>query len=108
MSPKSFAVLAGATALSLGLAAWAVVDRDVPVVAAPASQALFPELLDHVNDVRAVKLVTPDGPLTVQGTDGVHWTLAEKGGYPVEPKQIRDLVLALGQPAAARGQDRRP
>ena len=52
MSPKSFAVLAGATALSLGLAAWAVVDRDVPVVAAPASQALFPGLLDHVNDVR--------------------------------------------------------
>ena len=95
MSPKSFAVLAGAAALSLGLAAWAVVDRDVPVVSAPASQALFPRLLDHVNDVRAVKLVTPDGPLTVQGADGVHWTLAEKGGYPVEQKQIRDLVLAL-------------
>ena len=56
---------------------------------------MFPGCSTSVNDVRAVKLVTPDGPLTVQGTDGVHWTLAEKGGYPVEQKQMRDLVLAL-------------
>ncbi len=95
MSPKSFTILAGATAISLALAGWAIATRDKPMATTQASAPLFPGLLDRVNDVRTVRLITPGGKLTIAAKDGGGWKLDEKGGYPVEPQQVRDLVLAL-------------
>jgi hypothetical protein len=94
MQPKNFAILAGATAVSLALAAYAVVGRDVPLTAQPVSEALYPGLLDRANEVRTVRITTPEARLTLEsGEQG--WTLAEKGGYPVEAREVRDLVLGL-------------
>jgi hypothetical protein len=56
--------------------------------------ALFPGLLDRLNDVREVRVTNPDGKLTVTATDS-GWSLAEKAGYPVDPAQVRNLALAL-------------
>ncbi len=95
MSPKSFTILASATAVSLALAAWAIVDRDTPVASVQASEPLFPGLLDRVNDVHALKLTEPDGTLTVESAGGGGWKLDEKGGYPVQPQRVRELVLGL-------------
>ena len=69
MSPKSFAVLAMATAASIGLAAYAVAERDRPVQITTVGEPLFPGLLDRLNDVREVRIVTPEGKLSVVARD---------------------------------------
>ena len=95
MSPKSFAILAAAAAVSVALAVAAVLSRDLPATTAAASEEpLFPGLLDRVNEVRTVRITAPGRTLTAQaGEKG--WTLAEKGGYPVQPREVRELVLGV-------------
>ena len=94
MSPKSLAILALATAASLGLAAYAVDQRDLPIRSQAAGGALFPDLLDRLNEIREVRIVGPDGALTIVPKDQ-GWALNEKSGYPVDPAQLRNLGLAL-------------
>ncbi len=94
MSPRSFAVLALATAASVGLAAYAVQERDLPVRSAAAGGAMFPDLLDRLNDIREVDIVGPEGKLTIVPKDQ-GWVLQEKAGYPVDPAQLRTLGLAV-------------
>ena len=94
MSPKSFAVLALATVASVALAVHAVGQRDLPIQAEAVAGPMFPGLLDRVNDVREVHIVGPDGILTVVQKDQ-GWALQEKSGYPVDPEQLRKLVLGV-------------
>jgi hypothetical protein len=95
MQPRNFAILAAATAVSLALAVSAVVSRDLPVTAGTASEALFPGLLDRVNEVRTVRLDGQGERLTIEAAGTGAWRLAEKGGYPVEAEEVRDLVVGL-------------
>ena len=93
MSPTRFAVLAAATALSLGLAASAVIGRDVPGTHAAADRPLYPDLLNRLNDIVAMKVRGPDGGVTVRrGADGA-WVLPERGGYPADVGKVRELAL---------------
>ncbi|HEX6014856.1 MAG TPA: DUF4340 domain-containing protein [Geminicoccaceae bacterium] len=95
MSPRSFAILAAAAAVSVVLAVAAVLSRDLPATTAAAGEEpLFPGLLDRVNEVRTVRITAPGKTLTAQaGEKG--WMLAEKGGYPVEPRELREMVLGV-------------
>jgi hypothetical protein len=96
MQPRNFAILAGATAVSLALAVGAIASRDLPVTTSTASEALFPGLLERVNEVRTVRLDGEGRTLTIEAAEGAGgWRLVEKGGYPVEAKEVRDLVLGL-------------
>jgi hypothetical protein len=96
MQPRNFVILAGVTAVSVALAVFAIVRRDLPVTTSVASEPLFPGLLERVNEVRAVRLEGEGRKLTVEAADGAGgWRLVEKGGYPVEAEEVRDLVLGL-------------
>jgi hypothetical protein len=97
MSPKGFAVLAAATAVSLGLAAWAVAGRDVPVAASAQPEPMFAGLLQGLNDVHAVEVRGGGGePVTVRrAEDGRTWRVEERGGYPADPEKVRELALGL-------------
>jgi len=94
MSPKNFAILALATAASVGLALSAIAGRDLPVQATAANQAMFPGLLDHLNEIGRIQVTNPAGKLTVQAVDR-GWNLVEKSGYPVPADQVRKLALAI-------------
>lgn len=95
MSPKSFAILAGATVVSVALAAYAVASRDVPVTSRPAGVAFAPGLIDQANAVRTIKITGP-GKTTLTLTQGERgWTLAEKAGYPAKASEAREIVLQL-------------
>ena len=94
MSPRNFAILALATAVSIALAVHAVAQRDAPVRTEAPGEALFPGLLDRLNEVREIRIATPAGKLTVKAEDQA-WILAEKAGYPVDPAKVRALVLGL-------------
>jgi hypothetical protein len=95
MSPKGFAVLAAATALSLGLAAWAVTARDVPLAASRQAEPMFAGLLDRLNDVQTIKVTGGGQTLTMTRTADGKWQLAERGGYPADYKKARELALGL-------------
>ena len=96
MSPKSLAILALATAASVGLAVHAVQQRDLPVRSVAVGGPMFPGLIDRLNEVREVRIVAPAGTFTVVAKEPDQgWGLAEKAGYPVDPTQLRGLVLAV-------------
>src|SRR5689334_16360397 len=98
MSPKGFAALAAVTALSLGLAGWALASRDVPVTATAQPEPMFAGLLDHLNEVATIK-VSGGGKdasaLTLQKGDQGRWLVADRGGYPADAKRVRELALGL-------------
>ena len=93
MSPRRFAALAVATALSLGLAAFAVVERDVPSAGGRADQPMFAKLLDRLNEVVAMRVTGPDGIITLRRDTAGKWVLPERGGYPADVAKVRELAL---------------
>jgi hypothetical protein len=64
--------------------------------AAEASPWLVPSLREHVNDVNKVVVAGAEGKVLAtleRGAKG--WTLAEKGGYPVDTGKLRAFLLKL-------------
>lgn len=96
MSPKGFSILATATAVAVALAAWSVVDRDMPGSTAPgAEQPVVAGLVDRLNDVAAIVVESSDGKLTLRRNDQQGWAIVERGGYPADPGKVRDLALGV-------------
>ena len=61
-----------------------------------ASTWLVPSLREHVNDVNKVVVTGAEGKVLAtleRGANG--WTLAEKGGYPVDTGKLRAFLLKL-------------
>jgi hypothetical protein len=96
MSPKSFVVLVAATAVSVGLAAYAVLERHVPATAGVVGAPLAPALASRLDEVGKLVIEKQGQTVTVERRDG-RWVLAERGGYPVAPVKVRDLVLAVSE-----------
>jgi hypothetical protein len=93
------------TLIGLGLAALVALVAAVVLNQAnkPRSEAggektayLVPELRDHVNDVAKVVVTGAENKTlaTLERTSG-GWTLAEKGGYPVDTGKLREFLLKL-------------
>lgn len=94
MSPKSFSILLLATAVSVGLAGWAVAERDVPAASRTLDEPLFPGLAERLADVSIVQ-VTTDGSTFTLRRDGDAWHLAERGGYPADRAKLREVARAV-------------
>ena len=94
MSPKSFVVLLAVTAGSVGLAAYAILERNVPSTAGVVGAPLAPALADRLEEVGKLVVERQGQTTTIERRDG-QWVLVERGGYPVEPARVRDLVLAV-------------
>ena len=61
-----------------------------------ASTWLVPSLHEHVNDVNKVVVTGAGGQvLATLGRGANGWTLAEKGGYPVDTGKLRAFLLKL-------------
>ncbi|MEQ9642864.1 MAG: hypothetical protein RIM84_22775 [Alphaproteobacteria bacterium] len=97
-------ILAGVTALAVALAAWVIVDRQASQTLAKPSDALFPGLVDRVNDVAKVEVVTPTETFTVVRHDGGEWTMPSKGDYPVLFETVKQAVVGIAslRPLEAR------
>ncbi len=96
MSPKGFLALVLATIVSLGLAAYAVANRDLPVARTRLDTPFLPDLAGRVADVARITVRTADTSMTARRTEE-GWVLEEKGDYPVELDKVRELVLGLAQ-----------
>ncbi len=57
----------------------------------------FPGFEDAVSTVARVEIHSRDAHFTlVKGDDGSGWGVAERGGYPVRPEELRALLWGLG------------
>lgn len=93
MTPKNLMILGAVTAVAVGAAAYSVGTARTGT-GVEVSGAVFPGLIDKVNDVTKVVVDYRDLTMTmVRGDDG--WTMNESDGYPVSAKAAEKVVVQL-------------
>lgn len=96
MSVRGFLALFAVTVVSVGLAAWALATRDVPVATLALDRPLLPELAGKVEEVAEITVRTAERTMTARRMEE-GWVLAEAADYPVDPEQVRGIVLGLAE-----------
>jgi len=96
MSLRGFLVLLAVAVVSVGLAAWALATRDVPVATLALDRPFLPDLAGKVEQVAEISVRTAERRMTARRTD-TGWVLAEAADYPVDPEQVRGIVLGLAE-----------
>ncbi len=111
MKPQSFVILSVATAVVLGAAIVAVVNRTANTSAPVAEGApLVPGLAEQLNQVVALT-VSHDGlvaTLARPAADSDVWTVTEKAGYAATLDQVRTTLLALSEAKALEPRTAKP
>ncbi len=95
MSPKIFLGLLVITVIT---SAAAVVTAYRQPAAAPVrygDEPAFPALRANPDAVAKIVLTTSEGTFTLVRETGDRWSAAERFGYTVDGKRVRDLVVAL-------------
>jgi len=92
MTKTRFIVFSLITAVLIGVA-WIVSHKRVPQTELSKS-ALFPGLVEHINDTSRIEIRTRDkGTTLVKGDD--KWVLEERHGYPALFTRVQELAFAL-------------
>ena len=95
MTPKSFVMLVGATAVGLAAALGAVVVESRSAIgAAEIDQPLFPELVARANEVAVLRFRAPNSESTIV-LDGDGWGFLERARYPVPTDNVRTVVAGI-------------
>jgi hypothetical protein len=92
---RSLLILAVATALAVALAVWVVLDRQARQTLAAPDDALFPGLVDRVNEVAKVEVVTPEASFAITRQDADKWVMPAKGDYPVRFETVKQAVVGM-------------
>lgn len=95
--------LAGASIVGAGVS----LTADRPVRSLPAGQRLFADLAARQGQVTAITLSQGAQTLTFK-RQGDQWTLTEKGGYPVAPEKIRQLLVDLTEAETLEAKTSKP
>lgn len=107
MTPKSFTVLAVATLLSVGAAAWSVARQPSLDADARAGEAFLPDLAKRANDIARLEVTEGGETLVVARTD-TGWVLPDKGGFPAKVEPLRDAVSGLARLTILEAKTDRP
>ena len=105
MTPKNFASLALAAAVSLAVAL-AIYSTAQPWSAASAGGALFANLKRDGASVERLSIAQGDSRLTIEKS-GERWLIKEKNGFPASTEKVRALLLALSDANLAEAKTRR-
>ena len=93
MQRRSLVFLGIGAAVALGGAL--VAGYDDEQTSAPAGGGLaFPNLAQRLGAAATIEVKKADGTLVIK-RDGERWVLPEKGGYPVRPEKVRELLVGL-------------
>jgi hypothetical protein len=95
MSPKVFLVLAAITVVAAVGAVFAVLSQPTTTTLQFVDEPAFPGLRGDPDAVAKISLTTPGGSITLVRETGDRWAVLERYGYPVDRRQVRDLVVAL-------------
>lgn len=96
MNSKTVLGLGTATLLAI-IAAVVITTARKPVLEiAERAPYAFPELRDHLNEVKSLTITgAGNTPLVTVENTGQGWTVQQKGGYPADLGQVRSLLLKL-------------
>lgn len=96
MTPRTFTVLAVATAVAIAAAAFSLANQDRFVSADPGGR-FVPGLVERINDIRRLEVMTGKGPMTFERRADDRWILLESDGYPARAERIQKAVLGLAE-----------
>jgi len=71
-----------------------------------SGEALFPELLEEINDVRAILVTTREGAFTIERGETA-WVVNEKT-YPAAADQIQRVLVGVAQLRTVEAKTRNP
>ncbi len=94
MTPRGFTIIAVATLVAVVAAGVSITGRSVGKDATLGG-AVFPGLIDRVNDVATVVLEHNGGAFTMQRGGGGTWSMKESDGYPVDAAKAKKMVVEL-------------
>lgn len=95
MKSRSLIVLAVITVVAVVAAGWAVLDRQRSSQVASVPAALFPGLIDRVNEVVELDVDAPGLAFAiVKGADDT-WSVPQRGGYPVTFETVKQAVVGI-------------
>lgn len=95
MRSRSLITLALATIVAVVAAAASVYVRQSQARLPEMSGLLFPGLVDQVNDVATLQIVSPEGTYTIARKSGEDWAMKEKYGYPVRFETVKQAVVGV-------------
>ena len=95
MRTKAILILAIVTVVAVAGAAASVYQREGAHGLPRPPSALFPGLLDKVNDVAKVSVASPESSFTIEKQSSGDWQMVEKGGYPVLFETIKQAVVGI-------------
>ncbi len=88
-------LIAGLVAVAVLVGAWLVAERRAPETEV-ASSALYPGLIERINDVTTLAIRQGGSSVTLAVEDG-GWTVAEFDGYPALAGRVRQLALTVAE-----------
>ena len=94
MAIRSFLILCVVTLAMVAAAIAAVVRQDRPESVAGSGEPMLPNLLERLDGLSAIQVVSAAGTLTVELT-ATGWRLRERAHYPVPFETVREKVLRL-------------
>ncbi len=81
--------------VAAALVAAVVTLRETPETSSVDAGLYFPELNGRLNDVTTITSRRGEETATLERVDGV-WTLAERGGFPVDVAKVRSFLKGMG------------
>jgi hypothetical protein len=95
MGAKVFFGLLVVTVIASAVAGVTVLQEPAAAPVHYGDEPAFPALRANPDAVAKIVLTTPDGAFTLVRETGDRWSAAERFGYAVDGKRVRDLVVAL-------------
>lgn len=96
MKPRSLALLAVATVIAVGGAAYVSMQRANEPAAIQVGLRLFPDLPTRADQVRRIEIVRGPGTVTLV-REGDGWVAANRGNYPAMAQRVRELIVDMAQ-----------
>ncbi len=93
MKRRDILLLSGAAVASIG-GALLLTDQGARQDYPTGGELAFPGLPQRLASVQRIELKKHDATLLLQ-RDGERWLLPDKGGYPVRPERVRELLVGL-------------
>lgn len=94
MAARSLVILCIVTLAMAAVAAFGVLRQEQPETVTGTGLPLLPDLLERLDGLSAVQVVSASGTLTVELTRH-GWGVRERAHYPVPFETVRDTVLRL-------------
>jgi len=96
MRTRTFNILILLVVVSVAVAAYIVSRSADDPRFAKIGQTVFPGLIDQVNDVTELNIVSAKGKITVRRT-GKSWRVVESRDHPANPKEVFKAIVGIAE-----------